>query len=362
MRDKGSGDFYRLAAAAVILLVSVGAAVHTTGKVRQTGSAQEFLSLSDTRMMTDKATQSDAPPDNVDERQRESGAIADLTGTPADISALQRDFENQYHADSGEDAIREVFFVADYATDIVGDVAIRNKTETREPDFAALLEDGPDLIVADAAAPTVLIFHTHTSESYALNGDGLFYPSQPTHRKQSDRNMVRVGDELCAVLEQRGVGVLHDTTVYDDEYDGAYARSRETVLRYLEEYPSIRIAIDVHRDALQENGSHIKPTAVIGEKKAAQIMIIAGAEENGIEFPHWETNLKFALALQKAAQEKYMGLMKPIFFCPRRYNMDVTENSLLLEFGTEVNTLEEAVYSARLMGDVLADVVLAAGE
>ena len=91
-------------------------------------------------------------------------------------------------------------------------------------------------------------------------------------------------------------------------------------------------------------------------------MIIAGTEENGVEYPHWETNLKFALALQKTAQAKYMGLMKPVFFCPRRYNMDVTENSLLLEFGTEVNTLEEAVYSARLMGDVLADVVLAAEE
>ena len=101
---------------------------------------------------------------------------------------------------------------------------------------------------------------------------------------------------------------------------------------------------------------------MVSSSPVPSVMIIAGTEENGVEYPHWETNLKFALALQKTAQAKYMGLMKPVFFCPRRYNMDVTENSLLLEFGTEVNTLEEAVYSARLMGDVLADVVLAAEE
>ena len=361
MRDRDSGDRYRLAAAAVILLVSAALAIWSTGRAKHGGDTPESISLRHTQEIVGQTAASNGENDGGKDGTATTDA-AGLTVTPADVLAMRRDFEDAYDADEAENTIREVFFVADHATDIVDDVAIRNKTETREPDFAALLKEGPDLTVEDAAAPTVLIFHTHTSESYALNGDGLFYPSQPTHRKQADRNMVRVGDELCAVLEQRGVGVIHDTAVYDDEYDGAYARSRETVLRYLEEFPTLKIAVDVHRDALKENGSHIKPTAIINGKKAAQIMIIAGAEENGVEYPHWETNLKFALSLQKTAQAKYMGLMKPVFFCPRRYNMDVTENSLLLEFGTEVNTLEEAVYSARLMGDVLADVVLAAEE
>ena len=348
MRDKGAGDFYRLAAALAIGVFTV-ALVARVGGAERTGvpGQTEPLSLSDTRERTgDRQAEAKTEP-------------LVLSETPSDVLTMREEFAETHDVGSAQDAVKETFFVTDHATDILGDVAIRNATDTREPDFAALLEKGYGLAVENASAPVVLIYHTHTSESYALNGDGLYYPDAPTHRKETDRNMLRIGDELCAVLEQRGVGVIHDRNTYDDEYDGAYARSRERVLQYLEEYPDLQITIDVHRDALKENGKRLKPTAVIDGKKAAQIMVLTGAEEGGVEFPRWERNLAFALALQQAAQAKYMGLMKPLFFCPRRYNMDVTEHSLLLEIGTEVNTLEEAIYSARLIGDVIADCVLA---
>lgn len=349
MRRDDAGYLYRWGAALAIGIVTL-ALVARAGGAKRAGPVDptEPLSLADTKERT-----------ATDGNGREETA-ADLTAVPPDVAAMRDEFAERY-AGTGEDAVRETFFVTDHATDIIGNVAVRNATDTLEPDFAELLADGPRLTVEDPAAPTVLIFHTHTSESYALNGDGLYYPDAPTHRNESDRNMLRVGDELCAVLERRGVGVIHDRNAYDDAYDGAYARSRETALRYLEEYPTLRIAIDVHRDALKENGRHVKPTAVIDGKKAAQIMILTGGEEGDITFPHWESNLAFALALQREAQAKYMGLMKPLFFCPRRYNMDLTEHSVLLEIGTEVNTLEEAIYSARLIGDVIADCVLAAG-
>ena len=351
MRDKGSGDVYRVAAAVVILIASVLLAARVTGNVRSANEAAGYRATGDTREAADGGKADGAKKADVD---------FDLAATPEDVLALRNDFAKRYLPEEGEDAVKERFFVTDNADAVVDNVAIRNGTETLSPDFAALLEEVPALAVADAARPTVLVFHTHTSESYALNGDGLYYPSQPTHTGQADRNVLRIGDELCAALEHRGVGVIHDRAVYDDEYDGAYARSREAALDYLEQYPSLQVVIDVHRDALTEEGRHVKPTALIGGKKAAQIMILTGAEENGTEFPHWEKNLRFALRLQETAQEKYPGLMKPLFFCPRRYNMDLTENGLLLEIGTEVNTLEEAVYSARLIGDALADVVLAA--
>ncbi len=348
MRRDDAGYLYRLGAALAIGVFTV-ALVARVGGAKRTDikSPTEPVSLSDTRERTD---------DGQKETETES---LDLTETPPDLIAMREEFTADHDADDAQDTVKETFFVTDHATDILGDVAVRNATDTREPDFAALLEEGPGLTIEDPAAPTVLIYHTHTSESYALNGDGLCYPDAPTHRNAADRNMLRIGDELCAVLEARGVGVIHDRNTYDDEYDGAYARSRKTALDYLEEYPTIQITIDVHRDALKENGRHIKPTAVIDGKKAAQIMILTGAEEGDITFPHWENNLSFALALQKGAQAKYMGLMKPLFFCPRRYKMDLTEHSLLLEIGTEVNTLEEAICSARLIGDVLADCVLA---
>ena len=83
-------------------------------------------------------------------------------------------------------------------------------------------------------------------------------------------------------------------------------------------------------------------------------MIISGCESNGVEgFGSWHENLVFALDLQKTAEENAQGLMRPLFFCNRKYNMDVTPCSLLLEFGTDANTLEEAVYSAQLIGEAL---------
>ena len=75
------------------------------------------------------------------------------------------------------------------------------------------------------------------------------------------------------------------------------------------------------------------------------------------DFPTWKENLVFALNLQSQVEEKNAGLMRPVFFCNRKYNMDVTPCSLLLEFGTDANTLEEAVYSAELVGEALAEML-----
>ena len=87
-------------------------------------------------------------------------------------------------------------------------------------------------------------------------------------------------------------------------------------------------------------------------------MIISGNEVNGVKgFSQWYHNLVFATHLQNSVEEKFSGLMRPIFFCNRKYNMDVTPCSLLLEFGTDANTLEEAVYSAQLIGSALADLL-----
>ena len=115
------------------------------------------------------------------------------------------------------------------------------------------------------------------------------------------------------------------------------------------------ITLDVHRDAIHySDGIKCKPTAEINGKKAAQVMIITGCEGGGVEeFPRWYENLAFSVNLQNTVEESYNGLMRPIFFCNRKYNMNVTPCSVLLEFGTDANTLEEAVYSASLIGESL---------
>lgn len=282
----------------------------------------------------------------------------------ADLAAYRESYLQAHAEATAAGTVRESFFGNGAATDVVGDVGVRNCTSTKKPDFAALLAAGAPLRVPDRSQPTVLVYHTHTTESYLPAYDGSFYADFSTHTTDLSKSVVRVGDAVCAALEAAGIGVIHDTGIYDEAYNGAYARSRATVERILEENPSVLITLDVHRDAIYESDTAaVKPTAEINEKKAAQIMIITGAQEGLVSsFPTWEENLRFALALQKTAQRLSPGLMKPVYFCQRRYNMDETPCSLLLEFGSDTNTLEEAVYAGRLLGEALADLIIACEE
>ena len=203
--------------------------------------------------------------------------------------------------------------------------------------------------------PTVLIYHTHTTEAYSLLDVGYYTGSLDTRSSKADRNMVRVGDDLCKYLNDMGINTIHDTQIHDDNYTGAYKHSRKSVLKYLEQYPSIDITIDVHRDDITyENKTKVKPTAIVNGKKAARMMIIAGAEYGSVSnFPTWEYNLRFDMAVQNRVNSMYPSLMRPILFAERKYNMDLTHNSFLLEIGTDANTLDEATYSARLFATAL---------
>ncbi len=219
-----------------------------------------------------------------------------------------------------------------------------------------LLEQKADLKIKDASKPTVLIYHTHTTESYSLLDVGYYTGSLDTRSKSADRNMVRVGDDLCKYLNANGINTIHDTEIHDENYTGAYKHSRKSVLKYLEEYPTIDITIDVHRDDITyENKTKVKPTATIAGKKAARMMIIAGAEYGSVtNYSTWQYNLRFVTAVQNEVNNEYPSLMRPILFAERKYNMDLTHNSFLLEVGTDANTLDEATYSARLFATALS--------
>lgn len=239
-------------------------------------------------------------------------------------------------------------------------VRIKNSTGYN-PDFAALLKSKPRCKIKLNAGYQVLIIHTHTTETYAEREDGVYRADYNARTADKSHNVVAVGNVIEQRLEAAGVRTLHVTTAHDyPQYNGSYERAAETISDCLAKYPSIEMVIDVHRDAItRDNGAKIKPTAVIDGKKAAQIMIISGCDAGGkLYFSDWEDNLKMALRLQSAADDKYDGLMRPLYFAPYRYNMQMTPNSLLLEFGSDVNTLEEAIYSAELFGEVLAETLL----
>ncbi len=278
-----------------------------------------------------------------------------LTETPQDILALIQKAQASAAKDKKAGTIREVTYTNEGVTDQSGVVRVKNINKTKI-DVAKLLGQKADLSVS-RQDPCVLIFHTHTTESYQYLDRTFYTAGFPTRDSDPGRNMIRVGDEICAQLEEMGFAVIHDTAIHDARYTGAYERSRAAIQSYQKQYPSLQVLLDIHRDAIQQSdGTKLKPVATIGGKKAAQVMIISGCQEDGngvTDFPDWKQNLVFALLLQQKMEQTFPGLTRPVFFSPRRYNMHLSHCSLLLEVGSDSNTLEEACYSGRLIGRAL---------
>lgn len=242
----------------------------------------------------------------------------------------------------------------------VGSIYVKN-TSGYSPDLGKALAAKADCRIKLNAGYQVLVVHTHTTEGYAARTDGLYDPDRSPRTTDLERSVAAVGERLTERLNAAGIRTLHITEVHDHpQYNGSYDRAKKTIESYLEQYPSVEMVLDVHRDAItRDSGLKIKPTAEIDGRKAAQVMIITGCDAGGkLDFPGWKSNLTMALQLQQAAQKRSKGLMRPLSFAPYRYNMHLTPNSLLLEFGTDVNTLDEALYSAELMGDALVEVLL----
>jgi len=279
-----------------------------------------------------------------------------LTTTPEDIRILIETAESGAADDIEDGKIIEKQYGKSTVTTTVGNILVRNNTDTQQKlDLNKFLAAKPDLKISDKSQPSVLLFHTHTTESYEMLDRGWYAQDEETRSNSADRNMIRIGVEIKEQLEAAGYTVIHDTEIHDVKYTGAYDHSRKSVEEYLKKYPSIKIVLDIHRDAIeQDNGVRIKPTATILGKKAAQIMIITGCQEGKVtNFPDWQKNLTFALNLQNVCEEMYPGLMRPVYFCQRKYNMDMSHNNLLVEMGSCANTLEEAAYSGRLLGSAL---------
>lgn len=290
----------------------------------------------------------------------DSKDYTDIQQTPSDIARLMNKAKKTATKSKSKGKTSEEAYQGGGTIVSYGNLQIQTKIPKSfySPDIKALLNQGSDLTIYDKSKPTVLIYHSHTTEAYSLLDTG-YYISSDARSNNSARNMVRVGDDLAAYLEKQGFNVIHDRTIHDKDYTKSYDNSRATIEKYLEQYPSIEVTIDVHRDDITySNKTKVKPTAKINGKKAARMMIISGCEYNRVKnFPDWEENLKFDLQVQNKVNELYPGLMRPILFSERKYNMYETHYSFLLEVGTDANTLDEACYSARLFGNALGQLL-----
>ena len=216
----------------------------------------------------------------------------------------------------------------------------------------AVLDEGKvDFTLGEG--PQILIYHTHGSEAYAQSDGETYTESDPYRTTDCTHNVVRVGEEMARIFRSYGFQVIHDTELYDyPAYSGAYERSGAAVRRWLEQYPTIRLALDVHRDALVGNdGAIYKLITQENGRRAAQVMLVVGTGHDG-----WKDNLALGVRVQRELLADYVTLARPVVLRSGKYNQDCLSGSLLVEVGGHGNTLTEALAGAQLFAVSAAQV------
>ncbi|MBQ2614369.1 MAG: stage II sporulation protein P [Clostridia bacterium] len=205
--------------------------------------------------------------------------------------------------------------------------------------------------------PKVLVIHTHATESYSPEGSEVYDITAGDRSQNIEENVVRVGKVLCDILNQKGIYAIHDTTLHDvPSFNGSYAHSLTAMENYLKRYPSIQVILDVHRDSIvYSDDTKARPLTQIRGKNAAQLMLVVGTDEKGLEHPNWRENLKAAIHFQNAINQKYPTLMRHINLRKERFNGHTSKASMIIETGASGNSLAEAEYGISLLAECVAD-------
>lgn len=200
--------------------------------------------------------------------------------------------------------------------------------------------------------PAVLIVHTHTTECY--NGNEMTGESERTTNEAY--NMCHIGEIVANSLNSHGIKTIHDKTIHDyPSYQGAYTRALKTIEKNLQEYPSIKVVLDIHRDAyVYADGSKLRVASEVDGEEIAQVMLVLGTDSMGLMHSDWKSNLTLAAKVQNTAEIMYPGMMRPLNLRRERFNMHLTKGSLLLEIGSNGNSINEAEKSAEFIGNAIA--------
>lgn len=207
--------------------------------------------------------------------------------------------------------------------------------------------------------PTVLIVHTHATESY--KNFGQYKETDPYRTKDRKHNTVALGDKVAEILEANGISVVHDRGLHDyPAYRNAYDRSRASAQAYLDMYPSITLILDLHRDAVTDAaGEFIPVSATYGDKTAAKMEFVVGTGGSGQTHDNWEKNAAIAVKMHGVLEQEFPGICRPTLVRSSRYNQDLLPGTLLIEMGSAGNTLEEALAAAEVLANAI--VKMAAG-
>ncbi len=207
----------------------------------------------------------------------------------------------------------------------------------------------------DNNGPQVLIMHTHTTESFS---EESYVRGAPDRNLDEQKNITAVGAAMAEVFKKNGIGVIHDKTVHDyPSYNGAYQKAAATINKNLANNKGIKVVLDVHRDGItRSDGTKVKLVTDINGQKTAQIMLVVGTDVN-LTHAHWRENFKFASKIQGEAAEMFPSLMRPIDLRQERFNEQLTKGSLIVEVGSNGNTMEEAIRGGEAIAEVVCSVL-----
>lgn len=204
---------------------------------------------------------------------------------------------------------------------------------------------------AQMEGPQILIYHSHSQEGFTDTVEG-----------DDTTTIVGVGDYLTQILtEQYGYEVIHDRGVYDLvngvlDRNVAYDYAGAAVEKWLEEYPQIQVVIDLHRDGVDGK----KFVTEYQGKQTANLMFILGmsqtADHQDITYlpnPYIKENTAFALQMQILAEKEAPGVMRNIYLMAYRFNLHYRPRSILLEAGTQLNSLEEEKNAMDVFAQIL---------
>ncbi len=212
-------------------------------------------------------------------------------------------------------------------TNNYGSVKVKNSTNIKLTE--SILK--PDYYIKNKK--NVIIYHTHTCESYTQTEKNTYKPSGNYRTTDLNYSVVKVGDILKQELEKNKFSVIHNTTKHDyPAYSGSYERSLKTIKNILNDQSNTDIIIDLHRDAIGSN-EKFAPSVEINGERVSQLMFVIGTNDGGGKHPNWKSNLKFAVKVQEIGNKLYPGLFRPINLRSATFNQKVSNAAVILEVG-----------------------------
>lgn len=225
----------------------------------------------------------------------------------------------------------------------------------RRPDVEKLLTQPLELDLT-GSGPKVLILHSHTTESFTQTAE-RYVESSAYRTLDPGHNMIALGEIVADILRAAGIEVIHDTNLHDyPSYNGSYNHAAASTKAYLEQYPSIELILDLHRDAADTASGQLVTKCTVGGETSAQLMFVMGTDTR-LNHPDWERNMSLALKLQVLLEQKNPGICRDMNLTQNRYNQHLGNYALLIEVGAAGNTLSEAKRAARELGAAIVTLV-----